>query len=103
VIAGELTTNLDFHRWLMSNPVFLDGDYDTNFIEQQYHPKALAAGDGNSGQRDGDQEFTAAILAVAAAAQSHSNGRGPEASSARRGRATGSAWKTLGRLDVLRR
>ena len=33
VIAGELTTNLDFHRWLMNHPVFLSGDYDTNFID----------------------------------------------------------------------
>ena len=39
VIAGELTTNLDFHRWLMNHPVFLSGDYDTNFIEQEYHPR----------------------------------------------------------------
>ena len=31
-IAGELTTNLDFHRWIMTHPRFLAGDFDTNFI-----------------------------------------------------------------------
>jgi acetyl/propionyl-CoA carboxylase alpha subunit len=104
VIAGELTTNLDFHRWLMNHPVFLSGDYDTNFIEQEYHPGSRATGAGHSGQRDDDKEFTAAILAVAAAAQNRNNGRVLETAGAGRGGAHGgSAWKTLGRLDVLRR
>ena len=35
VIAGELTTNLDFHRWLMNHPAFFGGDFDTNFIDQE--------------------------------------------------------------------
>ena len=43
-------------------------------------------------------------LAVAAAAQNLGNGRAPEAAGAGRGTARdGSTWKTLGRLDVLRR
>ncbi|HTJ08521.1 MAG TPA: acetyl-CoA carboxylase biotin carboxylase subunit [Candidatus Binataceae bacterium] len=102
VIAGELTTNLDFHRWLMHHPVFLGGDYDTNFIEHEYHPRAIAA-DAKSGGRD-DGEFTAAMLAVAAAAQKMGNGRAADTAGAGRQAARGgSAWKTLGRLDVLRR
>jgi len=103
VIAGELTTNLDFHRWLMSHPVFLGGDYDTNFIEQEYHPAAPSAG-RPAGAPDGDPEFVAAMLAAAAAAQKLGNGRASEAT-AGAGRTVrgGSAWKTLGRLDVLRR
>jgi acetyl-CoA carboxylase biotin carboxylase subunit len=101
VIAGELTTNLDFHRWLMRHPLFLRGDYDTNFIEQEYRPGSRAAADGKP---DKDGEFTAAMLAVAAAAQNLGNGRGPDAAGAGRAAARGgSAWKTLGRLDVLRR
>ena len=83
---------------------FLAGDYDTNFIEQEYHPRALATADGKPDRLDDDKEFTAAMLAVAAAAQNLGNGRSPEASGAGRGAAGGgSAWKTLGRLDVLRR
>ncbi len=42
-IAGELTTNLDFHRWMMDHPRFLAGDFDTNFINQEWHPGAEAA------------------------------------------------------------
>jgi len=104
VIAGELTTNLDFHRWLMNHPVFLSGDYDTNFIEQEYHPRSLAAADGKLSKPDDDPEFAAAMLAAAAAAQNLGNGRAPEAAGAGRSAARGaSAWKMLGRLDVLRR
>jgi acetyl-CoA carboxylase, biotin carboxylase subunit len=100
VIAGELTTNLDFHRWLMNHPVFLSGDYDTNFIEQEYHPKSIAGADGRP---EDDKEFTAAMLAVAAAAQNLGNGRASEVTGSGRGAARGgSPWKILGRLDLLR-
>jgi hypothetical protein len=88
----------------MNHPVFLSGDYDTNFIEQEYRPRSLAAADGKLSNRGDDPEFTAAMLAVAAAAHNLGNGRAPEAAGARRGAARGgSAWKMLGRLDVLRR
>jgi hypothetical protein len=44
------------------------------------------------------------MLAAAAAAQNLGNGRAPEAAGAGRSAARGaSAWKMLGRLDVLRR
>ena len=29
MITGELRTNLDFHRWIMTHPKFLKGDFDT--------------------------------------------------------------------------
>jgi acetyl-CoA carboxylase biotin carboxylase subunit len=102
VIAGELTTNLDFHRWLMEHPVFLSGDYDTNFIGQQYHPRSPKTSEGTSAERN-DQEFTAAMLAVAAAAQNLGNGRASNTDQGRAAGRPGSGWKTLGRLDVLRR
>jgi len=102
VIAGELTTNLDFHRWLMEHPVFLSGDYDTNFIGQQYHPRAPKTSEG-TGAEPNDQEFTAAMLAVAAAAQNLGNGRASNTDQGRAAGRPGSGWKTLGRLDVLRR
>ena len=43
VISGELRTNLDFHRWIMTHPKFLKGDFDTNFINQEYHPNENGA------------------------------------------------------------
>jgi acetyl-CoA carboxylase biotin carboxylase subunit len=96
VIAGELTTNLEFHRWLMNHPKFLSGDYDTNFIGQEFHPAADGAAM--------DGEWTAALLAAAAAAAQQLNNHRAAAPTARPGVPRGgSAWKTLGRLDVLRR
>src|SRR6202030_285608 len=37
-IAGALTTNLAFHRWIVEQPRFLAGDFDTNFINEEYRP-----------------------------------------------------------------
>ena len=92
-IAGELTTNLDFHRWIMTHPRFLAGDFDTNFINQEWHPAAAAATE--------DPDRLAAILLAAHAAQTHQNhANGQPASTAQGPRV--SPWKTRGRLEVLR-
>ncbi|MBI3758631.1 MAG: ATP-grasp domain-containing protein, partial [Deltaproteobacteria bacterium] len=98
-IAGELTTNLDFHRWIVEQPGFLSGDFDTNFINQEYHPDKLV--------RPEDPTRLAAILAAAVAGHrsqnNHTDGASlaPAVSSATP--SGGSNWKTLGRLDMLRR
>ena len=86
----------------MKHPRFLSGDFDTNFINQEYHPRTLAA-DGRSGARDGG-EFAAAMLARGAPRRIMRQRTRIETAGARRQAARGvSAWKTLGRLDVLRR
>jgi len=98
-IAGELTTNLEFHRWIVEQPGFLKGDFDTNFISQEYHPEAFA--------RDQDPTRLAAILAAAVTAQrgqNHVNATAPAAPGVVAANPNGgSAWKTLGRIDMLRR
>jgi acetyl-CoA carboxylase biotin carboxylase subunit len=91
-IAGELTTNLDFHRWLMAHPRFFAGDFDTNFITQEWHPAPSA--DGKDPER-----LAAIILAAHAAQQSGNHANGREAPSGPRI----SPWKSLGRLDMMRR
>ncbi len=92
-IAGELTTNLDFHRWIMHQPRFLAGDFDTNFINQEWHPEARPAVE--------DLERMAAVVLAAHVAQTHqSNSNGQPASAPAGPRV--SPWKTRGRLDVLR-
>jgi acetyl-CoA carboxylase biotin carboxylase subunit len=96
-ISGELTTNLSFHRWIVEQPRFLAGDFDTNFINEEYRPEALVRGE--------DQVRLAAILAAAATAhraQNHS-AAGPNPTAAVANTGTVSAWKTLGRIDMLRR
>ena len=92
-IAGELTTNLDFHRWIMTHPRFIAGDFDTNFINQEWHPEAAPANE--------DVERVAAIVLAAHASQTHQNHGNGQNSSAQQGPRV-SPWKTRGRLDVLR-
>jgi acetyl-CoA carboxylase biotin carboxylase subunit len=93
VIAGDLTTNLDFHRWIVNHPRFLAGDFDTNFIAQEYRPRADSTGD--------DRTRLAAMLAAAVIAQQSANHRDAAAPAMQKSAA--GAWKTLGRLDMLRR
>jgi acetyl-CoA carboxylase biotin carboxylase subunit len=38
VIKGIKTT-IPFHRWLVNNQRFIEGDFDTNFLEQEYFQK----------------------------------------------------------------
>jgi acetyl-CoA carboxylase, biotin carboxylase subunit len=92
-IAGDLTANLDFHRWLMSHPRFRAADFDTKFIDEEFHPVANAS--------SLDSAKLAALLAAAVAAnRNNSNHRSASASP---GAERSAAWKMLGRLDLLRR
>jgi acetyl-CoA carboxylase, biotin carboxylase subunit len=53
-----LVTNLAFHRWVLQHPRFLAGDFDTNFIPQEFHAFKAA---GAPLQRDA--ALAAAVLA----------------------------------------
>jgi acetyl-CoA carboxylase biotin carboxylase subunit len=86
-ITGELSTNLDFHRWITRHPRFLAGDFDTNFIAQEFHNQ-------NGAQRV-DSARSAAILAAAFAAQRGGNPAAPTDTTPTRPAI--SAWKLLGR------
>ncbi|HVN64620.1 MAG TPA: biotin carboxylase N-terminal domain-containing protein, partial [Candidatus Binataceae bacterium] len=94
VISGELRTNVGFHRWIMCHPKFISGDFDTGFIGREFNPQANGVVK--------DREELAAILLAAVAAQ---NGKRPGAGTAAAASAPiqSSAWRMLGRLDVLRR
>jgi acetyl/propionyl-CoA carboxylase alpha subunit len=90
-ISGTLTTNLDFHRWIMRHPRFLAGDLDTHFIDHEYRVGARASV---------DSARLAAILAAAVASQRDSNHRQvsiPES------RSKSSVWRTMGRFESMRR
>jgi acetyl-CoA carboxylase biotin carboxylase subunit len=92
-ISGELATNLDFHRWLVRHPLFLKGVFDTGFISQEYR--------GQTGGADPDSVRLAAILAAAFVASRDANHA--EAAPSPVPPPFASAWKTLGRIDTLRR
>ncbi len=94
IITGELVTNLSFHRWILRHPRFLNGDFDTNFISQEFHPSAAPNAE--------DPARTAAIFLAAIASQNganHSNGQMP----ARPAQSAMSPWRNLARIDALRR
>ncbi len=93
IISGELVTNLDFHRWLVRHPRFLNGDFDTGFISQEYR--------GQGSGLSHDSARLAAILAAAFIASRDTNHANAPAQSSPP--ASVSAWKTLGRIDTLRR
>ncbi|HYB90138.1 MAG TPA: acetyl-CoA carboxylase biotin carboxylase subunit [Candidatus Binataceae bacterium] len=91
-ISGELKTNLAFHRWIISHPRFISGDFDTQFIDHEYRPGAGGAA--------ADRERLAATLLAAAIAQrsaNHANGQPAQAAPRT------SAWRNFARLEGLRR
>jgi acetyl-CoA carboxylase biotin carboxylase subunit len=92
-ISGELSTNLDFHRWLLRHPRFVAGDFDTNFINQEFGPALLAP--------KSDPERIAAVLIAAAQSQPPVNGAKPQFQTGRA--APVSPWRTYGRIESLRR
>jgi acetyl-CoA carboxylase biotin carboxylase subunit len=98
VISGELRTNLDFHRWIITHPKFLKGEFDTHFIDHEYHPNASA--NSNGAAPDGAE--LAAIFLAAIAAQNNTNHASSVAAQAPAA-SQPSPWRMLGRLDMLRR
>jgi acetyl-CoA carboxylase, biotin carboxylase subunit len=99
VIAGELRTNLDFHRWMMVQPRFLEGDFDTNFISQEWHPE-------QNGVVHADKAQLAAIFLAAIAGNQSANHAAASSQQASGPSPSGmrpSSWRILGRLDQLRR
>jgi len=80
------------------HPRFIAGDFDTKFIEQEYRPEAIAAAAGEDATR-----VAAMMAAVVIAQRGMNHASAGNHASAPTQRAAGSPWKTLGRLDMLRR
>jgi acetyl/propionyl-CoA carboxylase alpha subunit len=93
-ISGELVTNLDFHRWIVRHPRFRSGDFDTGFIGQEYKAQAET--------QNHDSARLAAILGAAFIASRETNYANSSVHAAAPP-APVSAWKTLGRMETLRR
>jgi acetyl-CoA carboxylase, biotin carboxylase subunit len=53
-----IKTTIPFHRWLVNNPRFIRGDFDTTFVDQEYL--------GKKSHQDGFQEFACIAAAVRA-------------------------------------
>lgn len=86
-----VVTNLAFHAWILRQPRFLAGDFDTNFIAQEFqHLDAPPRG----------KQFQAALAAATLAHQARE--RALRLSAPGQGTARPSAWKTVGRREGLR-
>ena len=87
-LIGGLQTDAGFLRWLVDDPAFVAGDYDTSLIAERWgHGPALADGD-------------AALAAAAARAARLST---PPAQAAARATTDASGWGSLARREALRR
>ena len=86
-LVGGVQTDAGFLRWLVDDPGFATGDYDTELIGERWHPEAVEPAD-------------AALAAAAATLARTSIG-----SDGRRSQAVdeGSAWGRLARHEALRR
>ena len=86
---GGIRTNLLFHRRLMQNEAFREGDTDTGFIDK--HPELMASG-GEPEQID---------MALVAAAIKYYRDQTKSSSEQTPAQSTGSRWKAWGR-DIRR-
>jgi acetyl/propionyl-CoA carboxylase alpha subunit len=87
-LIGGLQTDAGFLRWIVDEPTFIAGDYDTGFIGRAW-------GDGPALSA----EERAMVAAAAVAARTTSETAPPRTTA----RAAGSAWGQLARREGLRR
>jgi acetyl-CoA carboxylase biotin carboxylase subunit len=87
-----LVTNLAFHRWVLQHPRFLAGDYDTNFIAQEFH-----------GLTDTAVPFLkeAALAAAVLAKRDHEMEHAARRTQFGSGRPRGSLWKNAARRGAV--
>jgi len=92
-VIGVRTT-LPFFRWLVSQPEYVDGQFDTSYLDA-----LLAARRGRAfiEASDGDAEDAAIIAAVAAWSHAHQASAGAPAAPATPGR-----WQRAARTEALR-
>ena len=88
-LVGGLQTDLGFHRWLVDEPAFVTGDYDTGFVPEHWV--------GGPALDDDERELAAT---AAAAARSLVPGSRRTAAAAA---ASDSAWAAAARREALRR
>ncbi len=87
--VGGIKTNLWFHRQLMQNQAFIDGDLDTGFIDK--HPELL--------EKQSDEENR--DMALIAAAIRYYKEKTKPASADSNAKPAQSVWKTHGRRSMM--
>ncbi len=87
-----IRTNIAFHRWVMRNPAFREGRYDTHFIDNEFEPEVLKSAP--------PAEMREAILAAAAAVAGEERPAQQRGESGTQGL---SPWRFAHRASMLRR
>jgi acetyl-CoA carboxylase biotin carboxylase subunit len=91
VVIGP-TVNIAFHRWALRHPAFVQGDFDTGFIEREFKPAMLRGDDPD------DVALIGAAIAATERARTRNGGAGARADSA----APRSRWVEGARREALR-
>ena len=97
MLVGGLQTDLGFDRWLVDQPGFVSGDYDTGFITAEW---------GEGPNLTAEETALVALAAEQARASTGAGARPLRTPAPRTGsslRPGDSAWARLGRQDGLRR
>jgi len=95
VIKG-IKTSIPFHRVVMEHPKFLEGHYDTGFIDSEILPSGATALPPNQEEKD------IAIMLATIAAFKRDTDRANRSSQSTGGSSAGSAWKLAGRRARMR-
>ncbi|MDH3215101.1 MAG: acetyl-CoA carboxylase biotin carboxylase subunit [Candidatus Krumholzibacteria bacterium] len=85
-----VTTNIEFLLWAISQPGFLDGTYDTHYIERHFKPELLHSDTG---------ELDLAMIAASIAAY----GRLNRTNVSRAEEARDNVWRRVARMEGLRK
>jgi acetyl-CoA carboxylase biotin carboxylase subunit len=95
VVKG-IRTSIPFHQKVVRHPVFLEGHYDTGFIDTH-----MGGGRGPSDQGEDSEARRAALMLAAIAAYRRDKERATRAASVAGG-ADAEPWKEFGRRAQMR-
>jgi len=98
VVKG-IKTSIPFHQMVMRHPIFLEGKYDTGFIDD--HMDGGKGGDELQAQNDPETRRVAFMLAAIAAYQRDKR-RASKAAAAGSGSGPGDAWKDFAKRRAMR-
>jgi acetyl-CoA carboxylase biotin carboxylase subunit len=96
VVKG-IKTSIPFHRKLVMHPVFLEGRYDTGFIDQH-----MGGGKGGSAAADEDAAEARRVAYMMAAIVAYQRDKQRAAATQVRTGGDGDPWKAFGRREQMR-
>ena len=100
IVVKGIKTSIPFHQKLVHHPKFLEGHYDTGFIEQH-----MAGGKGGpvpGGDEDAAEARRVAFMMAAIVAYKRDKQRAAAATAVASGSGGGDPWKSFGRSVQMR-